>query len=112
MTIEEYQKVVDEWINSIGKGYYDVMTNTALLCEETGEVARLTARIDGQQKWKTGSKEKEWTKEEQNEAISDELCDVIWVATCIANQKGINLTDALKRNIEKKKKRDIIRFKD
>ena len=100
MTIEEAQKVVDEWIKTYGKRYLNELTNMAILTEEVGEVARVMARSYGEQSFKNSDKKVE---------LADELADVLWVLICIANQTGVNLTDALKKNIEKKTERDKTR---
>jgi NTP pyrophosphatase (non-canonical NTP hydrolase) len=97
MTIEEAQKIVDEWINSTGIRYYNELTNMAILTEEVGEVARLMARIYGEQSFKESDKEYD---------LGDEMADVLFVLICLANQTGINLTEALQKNLEKKTKRD------
>ena len=97
MTIEEAQKTVDEWINTTGIRYYNELTNTAILMEEVGEVARLMARIYGEQSFKESDKEND---------LADEMADVLFVLICLANQTGINLTEALKKNLDKKTKRD------
>ncbi len=97
MTISEAQNKVDEWIKTIGVRYYNELTNMAILSEEVGEVARLMARIYGEQSFKNNETEKD---------LADELADVLWVLICIANQTGVDLTEALKKNIEKKTKRD------
>lgn len=101
MTINEAQKTVDEWINTIGVRYFNELTNTAILMEEVGEVARLMARIYGEQSFKK-------TEDTSNvkDALADEMADVLFVLVCLANQTGIDLTDALKKNLEKKTKRD------
>lgn len=97
MTIEEAQKTVDEWIKTIGVRYFDELTNMAILTEEVGEVARIIARRYGEQSEKP---------EDKNKELSDELADVLWVVLCLANQTGVDLTEALKKNIEKKTSRD------
>lgn len=102
MTISEAQKIVDDWIKEYGVRYFDEMTNLAILTEEVGEVARIMARKYGEQSFKDGEKNN----------LSDELADVLWVLICIANQTGTDLTDALKRNIDKKTKRDNKRHHD
>ena len=101
MTINEAQKTVDEWINTIGIRYFNELTNTAILMEEVGEVARLMARIYGEQSFKK-------TEDTSNikDALADEMADVLFVLVCLANQTGIDLTDALKKNLDKKTKRD------
>ncbi len=96
-TLNELQAVVDEWIRTIGVRYYSELTNMAILTEEVGEVARLMARIYGEQSFKKDAPEPD---------LGDELADVLWVLICIANQTGVNLTDALAKNIAKKTKRD------
>ncbi|MBR4119706.1 MAG: nucleotide pyrophosphohydrolase [Bacteroidales bacterium] len=100
MTIDEAQKKVDQWIRKYGKRYFNELTNMAILTEEVGEVARIIARRYGEQSFKESDK---------NVDLSDELADVLWVLLCIANQTGVNLTDALKKNIEKKTERDKTR---
>jgi NTP pyrophosphatase (non-canonical NTP hydrolase) len=97
MTIEEAQKIVDEWINTTGIRYYNELTNTAILMEEVGEVARLMARMYGEQSFKDSDTDRN---------LADEMADVMFVLICLANQTGIDLTDALKKNLEKKTKRD------
>lgn len=102
MTISEWQKTVDEWIHSYGVRYFNELTNMAILTEETGEVARIMARRYGEQSVKEGSTLGD---------LGDELADLIWVATCIANQTGIDLEAALSANLEKKTQRDSERHK-
>lgn len=101
MTLQEAQNQVDEWIKTIGVRYYNELTNTAILTEEVGEVARLMARIYGEQSFKT--KEQEQSAKED---LSDELADVLWIVICLANQTGVNLEEAFNKNIDKKTKRD------
>lgn len=96
MTIEELQKTVDDWIKIYGVRYFDVKTNMIILTEEIGEMARVIARQYGEQS----------KKENENLNLSEEIADVLWVLTCIANQTGINLTEAIQKNIEKKTSRD------
>jgi len=105
MTIKEAQAEIDEWIKTIGVRYYSELTNMAILTEEVGEVARLMARIYGEQSFK---------KPEQAEEadLGDELADVLWVVLCIANQTGVDMTEALEKNIAKKTKRDKERHKN
>ncbi len=100
MTIEEAQKKVDDWIRTTGVRYFSELTNMAILTEETGEVARLMSRLYGDQSFKESDKGKE---------LADELADVLWVLICIANQTGVNLTEALQKNFEKKNIRDAHR---
>ena len=96
MTIEEAQKQVDNWIKEHGVRYFNELTNMAILTEEVGEVARIMARRYGEQSFKEGEKSN----------LGDELADVLWVLICIANQTGTDLTEALRKNIDKKTKRD------
>ena len=104
MTINEAQKAVDEWINTIGVRYFNELTNTAILMEEVGEVARLMARVYGEQSFK-----KSENQLDTKAALADEMADVLFVLICLANQTGIDLTDALDKNLAKKTKRDINR---
>jgi NTP pyrophosphatase (non-canonical NTP hydrolase) len=104
MTIRETQKTVDEWINTIGIRYFNELTNTAILMEEVGEVARLMARMYGEQSFK-----KTDVVEDKKAALADEMADVLFVLVCLANQTGIDLTDAMVKNLDKKTKRDINR---
>ncbi len=97
MEISEAQKKVDNWIKQYGVRYFNELTNTAILMEEVGEVARIMARRYGEQSEKESDKEKK---------LEDELADVLFVLICLANQTGVNLEDALKKNIEKKTSRD------
>lgn len=97
MTIREAQKVVDEWINTTGVRYFNELTNTAILMEEVGEVARIMARKYGEQSFKESDKGGD---------LADEFADVLFVLICLANQTGVDLSDALIRNIEKKTCRD------
>ncbi len=101
MTIEQLQSTVDNWIKTVGVRYFSPLTNMAILAEETGEVARIMARRYGDQSEKPGEKSD----------LADELADVIWVVTAIANQTGINLTEAIMNNIDKKSIRDIDRHR-
>ena len=100
MTIEEAQKLVDDWITSKGVRYFNELTNMAVLTEEVGEVARIIARQYGEQSFKDSDKGKQ---------LSDELADVLFVLICLANQTNINLTEALKKNLDKKTNRDTER---
>jgi NTP pyrophosphatase (non-canonical NTP hydrolase) len=97
MTIDEAQKQVDQWINTTGVRYFNELTNMAILTEEVGEVARIMARRYGEQSEKESDKNKD---------LGDELADVMWVVMCLANQTGVNLTEAFQRNLEKKNLRD------
>ena len=103
MTIEEAQKIVDEWITTIGVRYFNELTNTAMLMEEVGEVARIMARRYGEQSEKESDKDKD---------LGDEMADVLFVLICLANQTGIDLTEALRKNLEKKTKRDLLRHQN
>ena len=99
MTIKEAQERVDAWIKEYGVRYFDELTNMAILTEEVGEVARIMARRYGEQSFKEGEKSD----------LGDEIADVLWVLICIANQTGIDLTEALQKNLDKKTKRDCNR---
>jgi len=103
MTIQEAQEVIDEWINTKGIRYFSELTNTAILMEEVGEVARIMSRKYGDQSFK-GSEEKI--------DLGDEMADVLFVLICLANQTGINLTESLIKNLEKKTIRDTDRHKN
>ncbi|OJU43814.1 MAG: pyrophosphatase [Bacteroidales bacterium 45-6] len=97
MTIEEAQKQVDNWIKTIGVRYFSELTNMAILTEEVGELARIMARTYGDQSFK---------KSDLDKNLGDEMADVLWVLICLANQTGINLTEAFEKNMEKKTIRD------
>lgn len=97
MTIQEAQQKVDEWIKTIRVRYFSELTNMAILTEEVGEVARLMSRVYGDQSFK---------ESDQKKNLADELADVLWVLICIANQTGVDLTEALQKNFEKKNIRD------
>ena len=98
-TLDELQQLVNEWIHTYGVRYFDPLTNMAILTEETGEVARVMARLYGEQS----------AKASDHLDLADELADLLWVLTCIANQCGVNLQEALEKNLQKKTKRDAIR---
>ena len=100
MTLDQAQDTVDQWIKTVGVRYFSELTNTAILMEEVGEVARIMARRYGEQSEKESDKNKD---------LGDELADVLWVLICLANQTGINLTEALHKNMEKKNIRDATR---
>ncbi|MGN1257473.1 MAG: nucleotide pyrophosphohydrolase [Candidatus Limisoma sp.] len=102
MTIQEAQEAVDKWIKEYGVRYFDEMTNMAILTEEVGEVARIMARRFGEQSAKDG----------ERLDLADELADVLWVLMCIANQTGVDLTEAFEKNILKKTSRDNQRHKN
>ncbi len=97
MTIEEAQTQVDQWINTTGVRYFNELTNMAMLSEEVGEVARVIARRYGEQSEKESDKAHD---------LGDELADVLWVVICLANQTGVDLTEAFRRNMDKKNSRD------
>lgn len=103
MTIKESQELVDKWIKEYGVRYFNELTNMAQLTEEVGEVARIIARRYGEQSEKESDKNKD---------LGDEMADVLWVLICLANQTGIDLEEALKKNLEKKTKRDNTRHKE
>lgn len=100
LTLEDAQKEVDQWIKTIGVRYFSELTNMAILTEEVGELARIMARTFGDQSFK---------KDESPDKLADEMADVLWVLICLANQTGVDLTDAFRKNIEKKTNRDIDR---
>jgi NTP pyrophosphatase (non-canonical NTP hydrolase) len=97
LSIRQYQAIVDEWVRTIGVRYYSELTNTAVLMEEVGEVARLMARLYGDQSFK---------ESDERPDLADEFADVLFVLVCLANQTGVDLTDAVRRNMEKKTSRD------
>jgi NTP pyrophosphatase (non-canonical NTP hydrolase) len=103
MTIEEAQAEVDNWIKTIGVRYFNEMTNMALLMEEVGELARIIARKYGEQSFKESDK---------NYNLEDEMADILFVLICLANQTGINLTEAFSKNLQKKTTRDSTRHKN
>jgi NTP pyrophosphatase (non-canonical NTP hydrolase) len=103
MTIEEAQQTVDQWIQTTGVRYFNELTNLAMLTEEVGEVARIIARRYGEQSFKASDKDK---------VLADELADVLFVVICLANQTGVNLTEALQRNLDKKTRRDADRHRN
>lgn len=103
MTIEQAQKTVDEWIKTVGVRYFNELTNMAMLTEEVGEVARIIARRYGEQSEKESDKAKD---------LGDEMADVLFVLICLANQTGINLTEALQKNLDKKTRRDATRHQE
>lgn len=103
MEIKEAQQLVDKWINTMGIRYFNELTNTAILMEEVGEVARIMARQYGEQSYK---------KSDTEVNLADEMADVLFVLICLANQTGIDLTEALEKNLEKKSIRDADRHKN
>jgi NTP pyrophosphatase (non-canonical NTP hydrolase) len=103
MTIEQAQQQVDNWIKTIGVRYFNELTNLGILMEEVGELSRLMVRKYGEQSFKASDQGKE---------LADEMADVLWVLICLANQTGVNLTEALQKNIEKKTQRDATRHQN
>lgn len=103
MTINEAQQTVDQWIKTTGIRYFNELTNTAILMEEVGEVARIMSRKYGEQSFK---------KSDEEVNLADEMADVMFVLICLANQTGINLTEALEKNLEKKTIRDAVRHQN
>ena len=103
MTLQEAQENVDRWIKEYGVRYFSELTNMAILTEEVGEVARIIARRYGEQSFKESDKQID---------LADELADVLWVLICLANQTGVDLTEALQKNIDKKTSRDNRRHKE
>ncbi|UFH53914.1 nucleotide pyrophosphohydrolase [Spirosoma sp. KNUC1025] len=100
MTIKDAQTTVDDWIKTVGVRYFNELTNMAMLTEEVGEVARIIARRYGEQSEKESDKQKD---------LGDEMADVLWVLICLANQTGIDLTEAFQKNLDKKNQRDATR---
>lgn len=103
MTLREAQDTVDQWIKTVGVRYFNELTNMAILTEEVGELARIMARRYGEQSEKESDK---------NRDLGDEMADVLWVLICLANQTGIDLTEALAKNLDKKNSRDATRHLD
>jgi NTP pyrophosphatase (non-canonical NTP hydrolase) len=103
MTISEAQATVDQWIKTVGVRYFNELTNMAMLTEEVGEVARIIARRYGEQSEKESDKGKD---------LGDEMADVLWVLICLANQTGVDLTEAFRKNLEKKTIRDATRHRN
>jgi len=103
MTIQAAQQKVDQWIQTVGVRYFNELTNLGILMEEVGELSRLMVRKYGEQSYKDSDKGKE---------IADEMADVLWVLICLANQTGVDLTDALEKNFEKKQLRDKDRHRN
>ena len=103
ITLARAQQEVDEWIRSVGVRYFSELTNTAILMEEVGELARIIARRYGEQSAKPG---------ETEAALDDEMADVLWVLICLANQTGVDLGSAFRKNMEKKSSRDAERHKN
>lgn len=103
MTIEQAQQQVDDWIKTVGVRYFNELTNLGILMEEIGELSRLMVRIYGEQSFKESDK---------SSKLSEEMADVLWVLICLANQTGVDLTEALEKSFEKKNIRDANRHKD
>jgi NTP pyrophosphatase (non-canonical NTP hydrolase) len=103
MTLKEAQNTVDQWIKTVGVRYFDELTNTAILMEEVGEVARIMARKYGDQSFK---------KSDEAYNLADEMADVLFVLICLANQTGVDLTEALEKNLDKKNTRDLLRHQN
>lgn len=103
ITLKQAQQTVDEWIKTTGARYFNELTNLGILMEEVGELSRIMVRKYGEQSFKESDKGKE---------ISDEIADVLWVVLCIANQTGVDLTEALRQNLTKKNTRDSMRHKN
>lgn len=103
MTLEQAQQQVDTWIRTVGVRYFNELTNMTILTEEVGELARIMARRYGEQSEKESDKNKD---------LGDEMADVLWVLICLANQTGVNLTEAFQKNLEKKNQRDADRHKN
>lgn len=102
ITISQAQKMVDDWIHQYGVRYFSELTNMAVLTEEVGELARIMSRKYGDQSFKAG----------ENQDPADEMADILWVLLCLANQTGVDLTEALRKNIEKKTTRDKDRYRN
>lgn len=103
MTLQQAQQQVDEWIKTVGVRYFSELTNLGILMEEVGELSRIMVRKYGEQSYKPN---------DEGKNLEDEMADVLWVLICLANQTGINLTDALQKNFEKKNIRDAERHKN
>ena len=106
-TVQDWQQAVDDWIKTVGVRYFDPLTNTAVLMEEVGEFARIMARVHGEQSFKKREEKQEWKVK-----LADELADVLFVLTCLANQHDIDLAEALQKNLSKKTERDATRHKN
>ncbi|MEO6948747.1 MAG: nucleotide pyrophosphohydrolase [Ginsengibacter sp.] len=103
MTIEQAQTDIDSWIKTTGVRYFNELTNLGILMEEVGELSRIMVRKYGEQSFK---------KSDEGKDMGDEMADVLWVLMCLANQTGVDLTDALKKNFKKKNERDFERYKN
>ena len=106
ITLNQAQEKVDQWIKTVGVRYFNELTNLGILMEEVGELSRLMVRIYGEQSFKKPP------LENNTEALADEMADVLWVLICLANQTGVDLTEALEKNFEKKNLRDSERHKE
>jgi len=106
MNIKEAQETVDQWIKEYGVRYFSELTNMAVLTEEVGELAKIIARRYGEQSWKSGDPR---AADNGQQALGEEMADVLWVLLCLANQTGIDLTEELNKSVEKKTKRDSLR---
>jgi NTP pyrophosphatase (non-canonical NTP hydrolase) len=104
LTLAELQRQVDQWITTVGVRYFDPMTNMAILAEEVGEVARLMARLHGEQSFKAAERDRDHQAD-----LADEMADVLWVLMALANQTGVDLEAAFRRNLDKKTRRDADR---
>jgi NTP pyrophosphatase (non-canonical NTP hydrolase) len=111
ITIKEAQTRVDQWIKSVGVKYFSELTNLGILMEEVGELSKLIVRIYGEQSFKK-SDQLGFKGESQNVPLADEMADVLWVLICLANQTGVDLTEALQKNLAKKTLRDAERHKN
>lgn len=109
MTISQLQTTVDDWIKTYGVKYFDVLTNLGILMEETGELSRHLVRKYGEQSYRTKTGEPAPSEAEIKKAIADEMADILWVISCLANQQHINLTAAIEENLKKKTDRDSTR---
>lgn len=107
MSFNDYQEEVDKWINSVGVRYFDVLTNTIILSEEVGEFSKIVARLYGEQSFKVTTSD-----DEAKEMLKDEMADVFWVLTCLANQMNFDIEEILRKNMDKKNRRDQTRHKD
>lgn len=110
ITLKQAQEQVDHWIKTVGVRYFNELTNLGILMEEVGELSRLMVRMYGEQSFK--GTEKKISQEDAGNAIGDEMADVLWVLMCLANQVGVDLSEALHKNFEKKSNRDRDRHKD
>src|SRR3954470_24920451 len=112
MTIANAQQQVDQWIKTVGVRYFSELTNMVILTEEVGELARHMARIYGDQSYKKDEQPPSPLGKAGEGPLGDEMADVLWVLICLANQTGVDLTEALHKNLEKKNLRDVNRHKD